>query len=162
MTPTHDSNKDGAQDAAILHSDRVTTIAGVALVVREYTFAETLRHAGLINALTDAMADIAVAGNFHDLDSLRAAFGENGDILMRLIAVSCDQPLAWVQELGGNDGEDLFMVWWGVNSDFFLRRVLLSVQLRKARQLHGPTSSPPSPLQGSEMPGSSPGTPTVN
>lgn len=162
MGLTTDTDKDGVQDATILAPEREAVIAGVPVVMREYTFAETLRHGAMITALTDAMADIAMAGKFSDLDSLRSAFGENGDILLRLIAVASDQPLAWVQGVCGIEADTLFMLWWEVNADFFLRRVLLSVQLRKVREHAGLTSSPPSLLPGSAPPGSLPGTPTVN
>jgi hypothetical protein len=159
-----DSNADCAKDDAILFPERIETIAGVVVTMREYTFAESLKHHALVNALSDAMTEVAIEGKFNDLDSLRAAFGDNGQILLRLIAIACDQPLAWIEGLGAADGEILFMLWWGVNSDFFLRRVLLSVQLRKVREIgdsDGLTSSPPSRLPGMTPPGS-PGTPTVN
>ena len=141
-TPT--DNTDGALDAAILLPDRTTTIAGKAVVMREYSFAESLRHFALIAALSDAMTGIALNRDFHDFDSLRAAFGANADGVMELIAIACDEPVAWVRGLNADDGEALHMLWWGVNADFFLRRVLLSVKLRKVRELAGLTSSPPS------------------
>lgn len=156
-----DAPTDGAGDLAILHPEREATIAGVAVVMREYGFAESLRHNALVVALSDALTGVALAGTFHDLDSLRHAFGDNGDILLRLIAIACDQPLQWIEGLGALDGEQLFLLWWSVNADFFLRRVLLSVQLRKVRELDGLMSSAPS-LPPGTTPGSSATTPTVN
>jgi hypothetical protein len=158
---TDAANPEGAGDLAILHPERAATIAGVALVVREYTFAESLRHQALVSALCDAMTGVALTGEFHDMDSLRAAFGDNADILLRLVAIACDQPLAWVQGLSAIDGEQLFLLWWSVNADFFLRRVLLSVQLHKVRQLDGPTS-PASSLPTGMMPAGLATTPSVN
>jgi hypothetical protein len=154
-------NKDGGQDLAILEPDRHAVIGGVAVVMREYTFAESLRLHALITALTDAMTGVALAGDFNDLDSLRGAFGDNAEHVMQLIAVACDQPLAWVQSLSADDGDALQMLWWAVNDTFFLRRVLLSVQLHKVRELDGLTSSPPSSAPGMTRE-TSPATPTVN
>lgn len=152
---------DGQDDLAILHPERFAEIAGVEITMREYSFAESLKHHALITALADAMTDIALAGAFHDLDSLRSAFGENSEIVLRLIAIACDQPLAWVQTLNDADGQALFMLWWGVNADFFLKRVLLSVQLHKLRQLRGATLSPPSSaLDTTPLPSGA--TPSVN
>jgi hypothetical protein len=153
--------KDGAGDLAILYPERHASIAGVAIIMREYSFAESLRHAGAIQAFTDAITGIALGGNLHDLDSLRLVFGEQSEHVMALIAVACDQPLAWVQALNAQDGEQLLMLWWGTNADFFLQRVLLSVQLRKLREIAGPTSTPPSSPPATGRPTSA-ATPTVN
>lgn len=161
MNPSVDSNKDGGQDLAILHPEREAIIAGVPVVMREYSWAESLRHHEIIDALSDAMSGVALQGNFHDLDSLRGAFGDNGDILFRLIAVVSDQPVEWISTLDATAGDELFLLWWGVNADFFLRRVLRSVQLAKVRELAGLTSSPAS--SGPDTTHSNSGiTPTVN
>lgn len=161
MSQALDNNKDGGQDVAILHPEREAIIAGVPVVMREYSWAESLRHHEIIDALSDAMTGVALKGDFHDLDSLRGAFGDNGDILFRLIAAACDQPVAWISTLDATAGDELFLLWWGVNSDFFLRRVLRSVQLAKVRELAGLTSSPASSMPDTTQNGSGI-TPTVN
>lgn len=161
------STKGGEGDLAILFPERNDDVAGVAVVMREYGFHESLKLHADIAALTDAMTDIALAGDFRDLDSLRAAFGAQGDSVERLIAAACDQPVAWVAGLKAQDGERLMMLWWEVNADFFLRRVLTSVQLGMVRKLQavvpsdGPTPSPLSSMQDT-TPGNSASTPTVN
>lgn len=160
-TEADKSNKDGEQDLAILEPNRHATIAGRAVVMREYTFAESLHLHALITALTDAMAGVALAGNFNDLDSLRAAFGSNAEHVMQLIAAACDQPVEWVQSLGASEGDELQMLWWGVNDSFFLQRTLLSVTFRKVRQRDGLTSSPPSSAPDTTH-NDSPATPSVN
>lgn len=151
--------KDGQDDLAILFPDRSPTIAGVALTMREYRFVESLEHHALIARFTDAITGLALQGDFADLDSLRSTFGEFRDEVVDLIALSCDQPAEWVGSLDAVDGEQLMMVWWTVNAPFFLRRVLLSVGLRKARELPGATSSPSSSPTGT-APTTSAGTPT--
>ncbi|WP_458068633.1 DUF6631 family protein [Rhodanobacter sp. BL-MT-08] len=156
------SNNDGENDLAILYPERSAIIAGVAVTMREYTFAESLKHHALIAALSDAMTGIALKGQFADLDSLRAAFGEQADAVMALIAIASDQPVDWVTSLGADDGEQLHMLWWSVNSDFFLKRVLLSVQLAKVREVGGAMFSPPSPPPGTGTRDSSAPTRSVN
>lgn len=154
MVTTTDDNKDGRYDAAILCPDREDTVAGAKVLVHEYTWAEGLEHHALVDILTDAMAGIALKGDFHDLDSLRAAFGKNKEVLFQLIAIASGQPVDWVAALNDADGEHLFLLWWGVNADFFLRRVLRSVQLAKVRELAGLTSLPASSMQGTTHSGS--------
>lgn len=155
------TNKDGENDLAILYPERTATIADRVLVMREFSFTESLRHAAPIAALCDAMTAVALDGNLHDLDNLRVAFGQQADAVLQLIAVCSDQPLAWVASLDAQSGEDLMLLWWGVNADFFLRRVLLSVQFRKLRELRtpaGPMSLPTSSPPATTAPGS-PATP---
>ena len=150
-----------ANDLDVLYPERVAVIAGRQVTMREYSFVESLQHAAPIAGLTDAMVGVALAGNFHDLDSLRNAFGSQWASVIDLIALACDQPASWVSSLGAQDGEQLFLLWWSVNADFFLRRVLLGVQLRKVREAGGPTFTPPSsPLD--TAPATSAGTRTVN
>jgi len=137
-------NKDGQDDLAILHPERQALIAGRSIVMREYSFLETLQHAEPISALTSAMADVAKGGDLHDVDSLRAVFGQCRDIVVRLIALACDQPESWIGDLKATEGEQLLLLWWGVNAHFFLSRVLLTVQLRGVREIGGAMSTPPS------------------
>lgn len=141
--PSKGQGTDGQDDLAILFPERASVIAGVAVTMREYSFPESLEHHAAIARFTDAITGIALRGDFADLDSLRGAFGACRDDVMGLIAVACDQPVDWVRSLGANDGEQLMMLWWAVNSGFFLRRVLLSVGMRKAREFGGPTSLAP-------------------
>lgn len=154
-------DKDGQNDLAVLFPDRHSTIAGVPVTMREYSFLESLEHHACIAAFSDAITGIALAGDFADLDSLRSAFGQCRDQVIELIALACDQPVAWVRGLGADDGEALMMLWWGVNAHFFLRRVLLSVQLRKQREFDGAMSSEHS-SQLDTLPGTSGGTRSAN
>lgn len=135
---------DGQDDLAILFPERTTVIAGVPITMREYSFVEALDHHALIARLTDAMTDTAIRGDFADLDSLRSAFGGCRSEVVALVALACDQATTWVNSLRADDGEHLMMLWWAVNSGFFLRRVLLSVGMRKAREFDGSMSSEPS------------------
>lgn len=154
--------QDGQDDLAILHPDRPAEIAGVKLTMREYRFAEALALHAPIARFTDAFTQVALDGNFADLDSLRSVFGERQDDVVQLIAAACDQPPEWVASLSAEEGENLLLLWWSVNSPFFVRRVLLSVGLAKAREpLGGPTSSSGSSLTGTAPP-TSPSTPSVN
>lgn len=151
-------------DLDILFPERRQTIAGVAVTMREISFAESMQHATPIAALCAAMGDIAIEAKLQDLDSLRIVFGAHADELMQIIATCCDQPLAWVQGLTATAGEQLLLLWWGVNADFFLQRVLLNLRLRAMRMLDaraGQTSSPPSSAPDT-MPESSPGTPVAS
>lgn len=159
MTPTPNSTKDGQDDLAILYPERHATIAGVAVVMREYGFVESLQLHKAIAALTAAMTDVALAGKFTDLESMRGVFGQCVDQVMQLTAIACDQPESWVRSLTGGDGESLLLLWWSVNAPFFLQRVLMAVRDQKAREAAGVMfSAPLSPTD--TAPETSTGTPS--
>ena len=159
--PSKPKGMGGQDDLAILFPERSATIAGVAITMREYSFVETLEHHARIARLTDAITGIALRGDFADLDSLRGAFGDCRADIVDLMALACDQPAAWIIGLNADDGEHLMMLWWAVNSGFFLRRVLLSVGMRKAREFDGEMSSAPTSPTATPPP-TSDGTRNVN
>lgn len=152
---------DGADDLAILHPERRATIAGVAVVMREYAFIEGLKLQGLITPIADGMAALARAGTITDPDALRPVFGEHADSLLALIAAACDQPLSWVQSLSDEHGSQLQLLWWTVNAHFFGRRVVQSLLTQELRESAGRTFSSHSPAPATH-PTASPATHAVN
>ena len=139
--------EDGESDLAILYPERRARIAGRVVVMCELTFAESLRLGGTIAALVEAMGGVALRSELHDLDALRQVFAERYQEVLALTAASCHEPLEWISALSAEDGEQLLLLWWAVNSPFFLQRVLTRVQLellRKVGARDGQTSSRPS------------------
>ncbi len=134
----------GADDLAILHPERHATIAGVPLVMREYGFVEGMRLHALITPIVDAIKAVALSGELADTDALRPVFGDHADAVTQLIATACDQPVAWVAGLNDNDGSSLQLLWWAVNSHFFVRRVRESLMVHQLKASAGLTSTPPS------------------
>lgn len=159
---TEATQKDGEGDLAILHPERHATIAGVAITMREYGFAESLHLQPLLGPLVRQIAAAADPSKELDPDAIMDVFGgANAESVLALIAHACDQPLEWVKGLG-SDGDELFALWWVVNKDFFTRRVMQVALMRSmARARHGAKSTPASP--GTDMTHASSGsTPAVN
>lgn len=139
------TNMDGESDLAILYPERTAEIAGRVVVMSELTFAESLRLGAAIAALVEAMGDLGLRSALHDLDTLRVVFADRYEEVLILAAESSHEPLEWVRGLSAGDGEQLLLLWWAVNSPFFLQRVLTHVQLallRKVGARDGQTSSP--------------------
>src|SRR6185437_3659103 len=133
MTDEQTSSMDGGDDLAILFPERTVTVAGRTVVMREYTFIESI-------LLADALP--------YD-DALRPIFGEHADDVVTLIAKAADQPREWVASLGDEEGNQLRLLWWSVNGDFFGRRVRESIVLHQLRVSAGQTSSSSSPAPAS-------------
>lgn len=131
----------GEGDLAILFPERTATIAGVAVVMREYSFMESMKLHALITPLVEGMVGLLLGDALPFDDALRPIFGDHADDVVTLIATACDQPREWVAGLGDEDGTQLRLLWWEVNGDFFGRRVRESLVLHQLRASAGQTFS---------------------
>lgn len=141
-----DADKDGQGDLAVLYPELPDTVAGVPVVMREYTFVEGMQHGVQIAAVTAAFRKVMSESGAPSLEQMDAAFAVCVDEVMHLVALACDQPEKWVRSLNDEDGRQLRAMWWAVNAHFFARRVTESVVWALEMQRHsvGATSSPPS------------------
>lgn len=110
----------GADDLEVLHPERLLTIAGREVTVREYGFVEGLRLLKL--------AEPIIAGLQGDLsrgapsfESIMGVVAEHADVAVQLIAVACDVDAEWIESLSQDEGHLLLMAWWGVNGPFYMR-----------------------------------------
>lgn len=155
------AHKDGQDDLAILYPERTATIAGKAVVMREFNFVEGMQLHALIKPLVEGMAGLLLADALPYDDALRPIFGEHAAEVVQLIATACDQPVEWVTGLGDEDGNALRLLWWSVNGPFFGRRVRESLVLHQLRAAAGPMPSSSSPAPDS-TPTPSAAKPSVN
>ncbi|MDN6856985.1 hypothetical protein QO207_10335 [Pseudomonas sp. CAN2814] len=137
----------------VLLPDRQLTVGGIKVTVRELTFREQLANNYLLAPMADALSAIP-AEQLEGLDSINViydALALYSDSLSELLAISCGQPVEWVDALPPTDGEALVLSWWMVNSGFFVRRLWRPRLLAKAKgqsQPPGDESSPISSVQG--------------
>lgn len=144
MTPKKKAIKDGEDDLAILYPDREVSIAGEKIVMREYGFVEGMRLHPLYAPMLHELAQIAGRDGV-DLSALQCVIGAHADDVSTLIATACDRDVAWVRGLNDADGQQLFLTWWLVNKDFFIRRIVQAVQVAAMqRASRGGASTPPS------------------
>lgn len=134
----------------ILSPDAPLVIAGRAVVVREYNYAESLEAASLGAAL---IADIAVtlAGSQVRYDRVRPLFAKHRRAVMALIALATGADQEWIGTLPRPQGELLQNTWFAVNCGFFVHEaaVILLEDRRLASRSTGPTSSSASPMPAS-------------
>lgn len=133
----------GEDDLEILHPERQVTVAGRAIVMREYGFVEGLKLRALYAPLIETLKPILAEGELPELDEILDLLAEHAERLPQLMASACDQPLEWVAGLGHEQGHHLMLVWWGVNGPFFMRSAagqLLSEKVRAMRRA-GATST---------------------
>lgn len=133
----------------VLLPDRQLTVGGIEVTVRELTFREQLTNNYLLAPMADVLSAIP-AEQLEGQESINViydALALYSDSLSELLAISCGQPVEWVNALSADDGEALVLTWWMANSGFFVRRLWRPRLLARAKgqsQLPGDESSPTS------------------
>ncbi|MDR3055263.1 MAG: hypothetical protein LBU53_07660 [Zoogloeaceae bacterium] len=143
-------------DLDTLFPERDIEVAGETITMRELTFGEQLKHGQALATLAEALRPVllapAASGTEPDpLTLILDVLARHNDIAIKLAALCCDRPREWLENLSGREGEDVLILWWGVNSPFFLRRLIVrpgqikaEIARQKLNQLAGGKSSPPS------------------
>lgn len=132
----------------ILLPERTLTLAGESVTVHEYTLAEQLRYrkplAVLATAFTGLLQTLPEGDIAPSIDALFDVLADHTDDVLTCVAVACGRDMDFISGLVGKDTEDVMLVWWGVNADFFTRcalRPLLESLVRQAHPLTGGRSS---------------------
>lgn len=149
VDPTEDTTPPapGADDLAVLYPELPLTIAGEAIVVREYGFIEGLRLRPTVAAF---VADLGVLMRSQPIvEDVYDLLGTHVDAIQLAIAVSISRDVEWVRVLNDKDGDQLVQTWWTVCGPFFMRQLVrraYETALAKGRTTPnaGETSSPPS------------------
>lgn len=128
-----------ADDLEVLHPERVATIAGREVTVREYGFVEGLRLQSLVGPIVADLEGLLGAG-LPSLEAVLELLGRHAEAVARLMAVAADVDEEWVNGLSQDDGYLLMMLWWGANGPFYLRRAAMQRMAAAARA--GATSMP--------------------
>lgn len=142
---------EGADDLSVLHPERRITIAGRAIVMREYGFVEGLR---LMPLLEPIIADIEAIFTSGDTvqNSVPPLLATHADALVQLVATAADVDLEWVTSLSLDDGHELVWWWWIVNGPFCVRTAGQRVAVARAAAAAGRTSTPPSSAPATGQP----------
>ena len=150
MNPNGDGSA-APSDAAVLFPDVDVTVRdpdtgdNVALTVREFRFLEGLRLTATVRPLVEALGASVQEGDDVDAAMIAAAMTDHADVWMECIARATGRDARWIGRLSDADGQALSAAMWGVNADFFGRRVVEDViRRRQATQSPSPTSSMPS------------------
>ncbi len=117
-----------AEAEEILQPDEKVTIGDREITVKEFTFRQVLELGGLSEVI--ALLD-DVVGDGSDLSGLIDALYVHPAALEKMLLLSTGQEKGWLDSLSAEDGDNLVMVFWGVNSGFFMRRLVRRRQIQK-------------------------------
>jgi uncharacterized protein DUF6631 len=120
-----------AEQLQVLSPDVTVTIAGRQITVREYEYFEGLEIAHKTSAFIAAMHDACRDGELR-YDAIRRLFGVHRDAVIPAAAQSAGVEAEWIHNLEREDKEAFMSTWFGVNSGFFVREVV--VEMREERQ----------------------------
>ena len=121
-----------ADTAASIASDFATTIAGRAIVIREYAVFEGLAVAHRASALIADMHTLSSDGQLR-YDRIRRLFGVHRAVTVAISAQSAGVEPAWVEGLGRVDLETFLAAWFGVNAAFFVQEVIAEMREERMR-----------------------------
>lgn len=144
---------DAGDALEILHPERIATIAGREIRVREYGFVESMRLHGLIQPILDDLRILVTARGVPNLDDVIGVLAHHDEAIVQLLARAADVEPEWVAGLSSAEGELLLYLWWGVNGPFWLGGVVQRIAAeriaaRTAIPPDGATSMPPSSPPG--------------
>lgn len=152
---TQKKHTDTEDELSVLLSTRDITIAGRAMVIREYTLMDMLHLGDRLDALTQSLADV-MSTPWPALEEIEAVLRKHARDMPELMACSVDQPVQWVAQLPASDGQNLIDWWWTQNRRFFMNAVvrLETIRATRATLSASAASSQPSPEPVTTPPGS--------
>ncbi|ATG73682.1 hypothetical protein AN401_07265 [Zobellella denitrificans] len=121
-------------DLEILHPERPVTIAGRELVLREYGFVEGLRLRSQMQPFLDDLFRLMQMESEPEVDQVLGLIGDHVDQVVAWAAQAAGVTPQWVAGLPPAEGETLLIVWWEVNSPFFVRQLQMREMTRILRQ----------------------------
>lgn len=135
-----------------LHPEQEVTLAGRRITMREYGFVEGLRLRAQQRPFLDALHTLVTRGGSEfTYEAIQDVLAAHHEAVRVMVAQAAGVEPEWVDALSDTEGSDLLLLWWAVNSGFFLRRVfnrihqdLTRVRLLRQTNPDGPTSNPSS------------------
>ena len=127
-------------DLSALEPDIRLVIAGRDIVIREYSFFESLEVAHKASALIADVADMLQA-SLLSYTAIRRLFGVHSVVVVDLIAKSAGVEPEWILALPSNEAEILTSTWFSVNSGFFIHEAAVDLRERRAQHAAGLTGS---------------------
>ncbi|MEG1971416.1 MAG: DUF6631 family protein [Burkholderiaceae bacterium] len=143
-----------APDLVVLHPEHEFVLGGQTVVVREYGNLEWLRLLPAVEPLVAVIAEqLEAEGTSYE--STLMVIASHADTLLPIVAQAIDRDLAFIESIKSDEVETLLMVWWGVNSHFFVGRAINRVQVRRHEalaiaRLTGARSTPSSSLMATD------------
>jgi len=138
-----------ADEGGILFDEQVLLIGGQTVSVKEISFIDGMKVAGLIEPMIDQLADdlLKTSDGGLGLSLLEKVFADYVDTFKALIVMCSNiESAEFIDGLGDEDGQQLLLIFWTVNSRFFISR-LQRRSLEKSRAMMEETKAQDKTIQ---------------
>lgn len=130
-----------ANELEVLHPERIITIGGQDVTVREYSFLDWVRMRPALTPVLDAVGAAIEASEVPSYNKVVDLISEHSETLLPVIAQAAGVGMDFLASLTAEEGEELLATWWGVNGRFFVRRALHRVMATRVERLGNATAS---------------------
>ncbi|OOF65127.1 DUF6631 family protein [Rodentibacter sp. Ppn85] len=119
-------NTPAPSELDILYPNRDITVGGETVTVKEYTLLQQMQHHAKFTPFVAGLRAILGDGSPDDIkfEQIMQALSDNYHDIIELVAISTGKTPAFIANLEAKEGEDLILLWWAVNSDFFTRKAV--------------------------------------
>lgn len=121
-------------DLAILYPVIPLTINGEEIEIKEYSLKQQLRHRALFKPFIHALRQQLSRHEAEmGMDAFMDLLAEHEESVLKMVALSCGKSVEFVENLRGEEAENIFLAWWTVNADFFTRQAVMPMLERLAK-----------------------------
>lgn len=115
-------------ESEILFPHKTITFNGTDVTVHEFKYLEGLKAAGVAQPLLTGLLELIDTEPKLSMPGLDRVIGDNVEVWLKLLSMSSDKPVEWIENLNDADGTLLSMTFWELNGPFLLRRVTVAKQ----------------------------------
>lgn len=136
-----------ADDLEVLHPERMLTLGGETIEVREFSFLQEMDALPIAQPIIRDLAKAFGGEESPGFSDVEQIFYRNREGFVRLLELATCKSTEWMEKLAGGEAQMLAMTFWSVNRRFFISRVVArtieaSPDLAKALSI-SETSTPP-------------------
>lgn len=134
--PTTTAEQSAADELNVLFPDQRLEIGGKSIEVREYTLLQQMQYRDKFEPFIQSLRALLSSNEELTFDAVQACIAKHYDDVFTLIGIATGESQSFIQNLKGEDADALLAAWWVVNSDFFVKRVVLPLQEKILKNAH--------------------------
>lgn len=123
-------------ELAVLFPNQLLEIGGKTIEVCEYTLLQQMQHRARFEPFVQALRALLNENSDFTFDHIQDCIASHYEDVFFLVGLSINEPVSFIENLKGEEADALLAAWWVVNSDFFVKRVVLPLQEKIIKNAH--------------------------
>jgi len=115
---------DKASDLEILHPERMLTLGGESIEVREFSFLQEMDALPIARPIIRDLTKAFGSDESPGFSAVEEIFYIHREAFLHLLELSTGKTIEWMSDLSGDEAQLLSMTFWSVNKRFFISRVV--------------------------------------